>query len=216
MIILIGLLIGFMACIPPGPVNIVIISQAMKCGFLRGFVAGLVASTLDGVYCLLAVLGLSQVVGTLNKYRPAFKVGAAVILAVLAWRTYRQSKEYREPIVPVLPPPVSARPLVGIFFLYVTNPALYAFWLGTAGFISGHGYIRHHKIMAFFFAGAVWVGCVLWYLILNHYVAKYHHLFSPKTYQRIFLVLALVLLVFSVVTAASAFPQVHLWARKLL
>lgn len=210
MIILIGLLIGFAACIPPGPVNIVIISQAMKRGFLHGFVAGILAGTLDGVYCLLAVLGLARVAGYMNKYQPVFKVAAVFILAAIAWRTFRQSRAYREPSVAAPPAAVSARPLVGIFFLYVTNPSLYAFWLGTAGFVTGHGYITQHKLTAFLFAAAVWVGCLLWYLILNHYVAKYHHLFSPKTYQRIFLALAIVLLVFSVLTAASLFLPFHM------
>jgi L-lysine exporter family protein LysE/ArgO len=207
MVILVGALIGFAACIPPGPVNIVIISQAMKRGFLHGFVAGLVASTLDGAYCLAAVLGLAGVVGYLNRFQPILKVVAFFILAAIAWRTFRQSREYRGPIVAVPPAAVSARPLIGIFFLYVTNPSLYAFWLGTAGFVTGHGYITRHRPTAFIFAAAVWAGCVLWYLILNHYVAKYHHLFSPKTYQRIFLALAVVLLVFSVITAVSVFVK---------
>jgi threonine/homoserine/homoserine lactone efflux protein len=210
MVILIGVLIGFAACIPPGPVNIVIISQAMKRGFLHGFVAGLLVASLDGVYCLLAVLGVASVVGYLNKYQPVFKVAACLILAAIAWRTFRQSREYRAPRVAAPPSAVSARPLVGIFFLYISNPSLYAFWLGTAGFVTGHGYITHHRLTAFLFAAAVWVGCILWYLILNHYVAKYHHLFSRKTYQRIFFALAIVLLAFSVLTAASIFLPFHI------
>jgi L-lysine exporter family protein LysE/ArgO len=207
MIILVGALIGFAACIPPGPVNIVIISQAMKRGFLHGFVAGLVASTLDGAYCLAAVLGLAGLVGYLNRYQSILKVAAFFILAAIAWRTFRLSQEYRRPVAAAPPAAVSGRPLIGIFFLYVTNPSLYAFWLGTAGFVTGHGYITRHRLTGLVFAGAVWLGCVLWYLILNHYVAKYHHLFSPKTYRRIFFALAVVLLAFSVLTAVSVFVK---------
>ena len=211
MVILIGVLLGFAVCIPPGPVNIVIISQAMKRGFLHGFAAGMLAAALDGTYCLLAVLGLANVVGYLDAYRPVLKIVACVILAMVAWRTYRQSQGYARP-VPATEPiaRASARPYVGIFFLYVSNPSLYAFWLGTAGFITGHGYISDHKTTAYLFAASVWAGCVLWYLILNHYVAKYHHLFSQKTYQRIFLALAVVLAVFSLLTAVSVFIPIHI------
>jgi L-lysine exporter family protein LysE/ArgO len=210
MAILIGLLVGFAVCIPPGPVNIVIISQTMKRGFLHGFAGGLLAATLDGTYCLLAVLGLANVVGYLKTYQPAFKVAAFFILAAVAWRTFRQSREYAQPAAAAPPASASARPYVGIFFLYISNPSLYAFWLGTAGFVTGHGYITSHKATAYLFAASVWTGCVLWYLILNHYVAKYHQLFSPKTYQRIFLALAVVLMAFSLLTAVSIFTPFHI------
>ena len=59
-------------------------------------------------------------------------------------------------------------------------------------------------------AAAVLAGCLLWYFILNHYVARYHRLFRPKTFQRIFLALALVLAVFSVLTAVSIFVPLHI------
>ncbi len=210
MAILIGVLIGFAVCIPPGPVNIVIISQAMRRGFLYGFAGGLLAATLDGTYCLLAVLGLANVADLLSSYRSILKVVAFFILAGIAWRTFRQSRAFG--LLPAAVPPAraSARPFVGIFFLYISNPSLYAFWLGTAGFVTGHGYITTHKTVAFMFAAAVWTGCVLWYLILNHYVAKYHRLFSPRTYQRIFMVLAAFLGVFAVLTVVSIFVRIHI------
>lgn len=210
MTVLIGLLIGFAVCIPPGPVNIVIISQAMRRGFLHGFAGGLLAGLLDASYCLIAVLGMANIAGYLNAYQAAFKVAAALILAGVAWRTYRQSREYGGLNGPAPPAAASARPYFGIFFLYVTNPSLYAFWLGIAGFVTGHGYIAAHRSVAYVFAGAVLAGCLLWYFILNHYVARYHRLFRPRTFQQIFLALALVLAVFSVLTAVSIFVPLHI------
>lgn len=210
MAILIGVLIGFAVCIPPGPVNIVIISQAMRRGFAHGFAAGLLAATLDGTYCLLAVLGLAKVIGTLDAYQAVLKVAAFFILTAISWRTFRQSRAFGLLPVAAPAPRASARPFVGIFFLYVTNPSLYAFWLGVAGFITGRGYITSHNSVAYLFAAAVWTGCVLWYFILNHYVAKYHRLFSPRTYQRIFTVLAAVLAVFALLTAVSIFVPLHI------
>jgi len=59
--VLIGILIGFVAAIPLGPVNVYVISQAIKRDFLHGFMAGLTSAVLDFVYCLVAILGLTQV-----------------------------------------------------------------------------------------------------------------------------------------------------------
>lgn len=49
-IIFLGLLIGFLAAIPLGPLNIYAITQALKHDFLRGFSPGLTASFLDVIY----------------------------------------------------------------------------------------------------------------------------------------------------------------------
>jgi L-lysine exporter family protein LysE/ArgO len=210
MTILIGVLVGFAVCIPPGPVNIVIISQAMKRGFLHGFAAGLLAAVLDGAYCLLAVLGMANVAGYLNDYQVVLKAVAFLLLAAVSWRTFRQSREYGRLAAQAPPAGASARPFVTVFFLYISNPSLYAFWLGTAGFVNAHGYITAHRSAAYLFAASVLAGCVLWYLILNHYVARYHRLFKPKTFQRIFLGLAAVLMVFALLTLASIFLPLHI------
>jgi len=50
-IILIGLLIGFVAAIPIGSLNVFAISQVLKHNFLRGLLSGLTASFLDIIYC---------------------------------------------------------------------------------------------------------------------------------------------------------------------
>jgi threonine/homoserine/homoserine lactone efflux protein len=210
MAFLIGLLVGFAVCIPPGPVNVVIISQAMRRGFLHGFFAGLLAAVLDGAFCLLAVLGMANVALYLDQYQAILKILAALILASVARRLFRQAREYGLRTEPAPPEAASARPFVGIFFLYVTNPSLYAFWLATAGFVTGRGYIAAHGSAAYIFTGSVFAGCVLWYLILNHYVARYHRLFRPKTFHRIFLALAAVLAVFALLTAVSIFVPIHI------
>jgi L-lysine exporter family protein LysE/ArgO len=210
MAVLIGVLIGLAVCIPPGPVNIVVISQAMKRGFLHGFAAGLLAAVLDGTYCLLAVLGMANIAEYLNAYQAVLKIVAFLVLAGVAWRTFRQSREYGRLAVSAPPAGASARPFFTVFFLYVSNPSLYAFWLGTAGFVTGHGYITSHRSVAYLFTASVFAGCVLWYLILNHYVARYHRLFRPKTFQRIFLALAVVLMAFALVTAVSIFIPLHI------
>ena len=210
MAVLIGVLVGLAVCIPPGPVNIVVISQAMKRGFLHGFAAGLLAAVLDGTYCLLAVLGMANIAEYLNAYQSVLKIVAVLILAGVAWRTFQQSREYGRLAIAAPPAGASDRPFVTVFFLYVSNPSLYAFWLGTAGFVTGHGYITSHRSVAYLFTASVFAGCVLWYLILNHYVARYHRLFRPTTFQRIFLALAVVLMAFALVTAVSIFIPLHI------
>jgi hypothetical protein len=61
MFIFTGLLIGFIAAIPLGPINVFVISQTMKRDFFHGFIGGITACVLDAAYCLMAILGMSQI-----------------------------------------------------------------------------------------------------------------------------------------------------------
>lgn len=208
MYILIGLLIGFLAAIPLGPVNVFVISQALKRDFLHGFMAGITAAVLDTIYCLVAIFGLSQVTFGLNlvKFLPFFKAFAALVLGILGFRMYQQSKTYTEPQPPKNMTSFSPRPMLGVVLLYVANPSLYAFWLAVAGMVSHYSWMASGVGSArIFFAVSCGFGGIVWYFVLTHYVVTHHHQFQPTTFQKIFLVLAIILFAFSAYTVASIF-----------
>jgi arginine exporter protein ArgO len=208
MYILIGLLIGFLAAIPLGPVNVFVISQVLKRDFLHGFMAGITAAVLDTIYCLVAIFGLSQVTFGLNlvKFLPFFKVFAALVLGILGFRLYQQSKTYTEPQPPKNTTSFSPRPMLGVVLLYVVNPSLYAFWLAVAGMVSHYNWMASGVSSArIFFAVSCGLGGIVWYFVLTYYVVTHHHQFQPTTFQKIFLVLAIILFAFSAYTVASIF-----------
>ena len=208
MYILLGILIGFVAAIPLGPVNVFVISQALKRDFLHGFMAGITAAVLDTLYCLVAILGIAQITYGLNKFLPVMKVFAALLLTFLGYRLYVQSKTYHETKPPNKMTPFSPRPMFGVLLLYVTNPSLYIFWLGTAGFVTSHYFVAETGKTPIFFSIACGIGGVIWYFILTRYVATHHHQFKPRTFQRIFLVLAVILFVFAAYTLFTVFFNV--------
>jgi threonine/homoserine/homoserine lactone efflux protein len=208
--ILLGILIGFVAAIPLGPVNVFVISQALKRDFLHGFMAGITAAVLDTIYCLVAILGIAQVTYGLAKFLPAMKVFAALLLTFLGYRLYVQSKTYHETKPSNKMASFSPRPMLGVLLLYVMNPSLYIFWLGTAGFVTSHYFVAQTGKTPVFFSIACGIGGVIWYFILTHYVATHHHQFKPRTFQRIFLVLAVVLFVFAAYSLLTVFINVKL------
>jgi threonine/homoserine/homoserine lactone efflux protein len=202
--IIFGLLIGFLAAIPLGPVNVFVISQTMKRDFFHGFLAGITAAVLDTVYCLIAVLGVSSITSLLNRFLTPMKVFAALLLFLFGVRLLIQSKK-AEAIRPVNKngAAFSPRPILAVFALYVSNPTLYLFWLATAGMVTSHNWTHNTFLYALIFAVACGAGGALWYLVLTHYVAKHHHQFSTRTFQRIFLVLGIVLFAFAAYALAS-------------
>ncbi len=210
MYVLIGLLIGFVAAIPLGPVNVFVISQAMKRDFFHGLMAGLTAAVLDFTYCLVAILGLTQVTALMNRWLVVLKTVAAVFLFLIAGRLFQQSKEYKEALPAKQNTSFSPRPMLAVLALYISNPSIYFFWIGQAAWVTSHGWVQDSAVNAVIFALACGSGGALWYIILTRYVSKYHHQFSARTFRTIFLVLAVILFISAVYTFLSIFVHIKI------
>jgi L-lysine exporter family protein LysE/ArgO len=212
MYIFFGLVIGFLAAIPVGPVNVYVISQTMKRDFLHGLMAGITTAFLDAVYCLVAVIGVSQITYNLNKYQNIMKAVAAFVLLVLAFRLSRHSLSYKEEqaLAPKVPSSFSAKTILGVVALYVSNPSLYIFWLGVAGFLTSHYWIKESGASPWLFAVSCGTGGFLWYFTLVRYVATKHHQFSVRTVRRMFVGMAVILVVIAVYTVLTIFFKIKL------
>ncbi|MDD8025953.1 MAG: LysE family transporter [Acidobacteriota bacterium] len=206
----IGLLIGFIAAIPLGPINVFIISQTMKRDFFHGFMGGITACVLDTGYCLVAILGMSHITSLINRWVILLKAVAALFMFAISVRLYFQSKKGRKPKSEKIEVKKSPKPILAVFLMYISNPTLLAFWLGTAGMVTSHYWVTNDGLTPYLFALACGLGGVLWYFILTRYVAKYHHMFSPKTFRRIFVGMALILFTFGAYTFASIFVDLKL------
>jgi L-lysine exporter family protein LysE/ArgO len=210
MYVLIGLLIGFIAAIPLGPVNVFVISQTIKRDFLHGLMAGITTAFLDTTYCFIAIIGVSQVTFNLNKYLPVMKVLAAFVLLVLAFRLAQHARKAKEPQPPKIQSSSPAKTIVGVVILYVSNPSLYFFWLAVAGLVTSHYWVSDTGTSPYIFAICCGAGGALWYLILTRYVATKHHQFSPRTFQRIFWAMAAILFILAIYTLLTIFFKIKL------
>jgi len=144
MIIFLGLLVGFVAAVPIGPLNIFVISQALKHDFLHSFLPGLIASFLDVIYCFAAIKGISYVSFTSTRFSSLMKFIGAVLLTAISIQLIKQSKIPDEKtFVRRSPNSTYSRPILTAFFLYVSNPILYAFWLAAAGILTAHQWVTN-------------------------------------------------------------------------
>jgi L-lysine exporter family protein LysE/ArgO len=206
MFILVGLLIGFVAAIPLGPVNVFVISQTLKRDYLHGLMGGLTTAILDFLYSLIALAGFFHIRSALDsRVMIVMKGFGAVILLVLSYRLILTAKRF------VLPAPgekvqaLSVRPLVGVFLLYISNPTIYAFWIAVAGTMIGHNVLGHNVWNTVFFSIACGVGSLLWYLILVRFVSKRQNRIRPETFRKTLVLLALALIAFAVYTIGTIF-----------
>ncbi len=195
---------GFVAAIPLGPINIYVVSNTLKRDFFHGAMGGVTAAVLDIVFCLFFLLGIVRVVDIIQRYALILKILAALLLTAIGIRLVLQSRAFTEESWPERPTKISARPAVAVFLLYISNPALYGFWLGAASMATTHGWVKSTS-EAWLFSLAVGLGSVLWYLLLVSYVSRHHHQIRPRTFRKILIGLAVILLLFGGYTFLSVF-----------
>ena len=206
--LILGLIIGFVAAIPLGPINIYVVTQTLKRDFFHGILGGLTAAVLDIIFCLAALIGIGQILAVIQRYSLLLKLLAALLLTAIGIRLILQARRFDESTWGEKPTRKTPRPMLAVVLLYISNPALYGFWLGAAGMVTAHGWVPSRSPKAWLFSLAVGVGSVLWYFLLVRYVAKHHHLIGAKTFRKILVGLAVLLFLFAAFGLASViFPS---------
>lgn len=205
MFILFGLLIGFAAAIPLGPVNVFVVSQTFKHDFVHGLMAGLMTAVMDTIYCLIALVGFFQFKFNLAPYIGWMKGAATLLLIGLGVRLIRQAAKSEIPAVPEKKAIKPSRPLFGVILLYLSNPTLYAFWIAVAGTATAHHMVTNTGWSPVIFAISCGLGSMIWYLLLVRYVAKHQHKIKPSAFRRMLLFMGIALIGFALYTFATIF-----------
>ncbi len=206
MFIPLGLMIGFIAAIPLGPVNVVVISQTLKRDFLHGFLAGLTAALLDFGYCLVALVGFFQIKFSVgSKALSVLKLLAGLILLYISYRLFRTARTFTVNRNSAKGLASTHRPIVSVIALYVSNPTIYAFWFAIVGTVTAHNLVRHDGWRAVVFAAACGAGSIIWYLTLVRYLSRRQSRIRTESVQKIFTVMAVILIGFAVFTIGSIF-----------
>lgn len=206
MFILLGIFVGLLAAVPLGPVNVFVVSQALKRDFSHGLLAGLTAATLDTVFCFVALAGFFQIKLSLPPYATSvLKVTAALIILMLSAKLIHDSRTFSIPRDGDKLPSAAPKPILGVLVLYVSNPTLYMFWVAVAGAVTGHHLVRFGAWTAVAFAAAVGMGSMLWYLSLVRFVSRRQHRIKPETFRKALFYLGLALAAFAIYTLGTVF-----------
>ncbi len=184
--LLVGLVVGFVLAIPPGPIGVAVVKQAVEQKFRAGGELAFGASLMDGVYALAASFASSTIVSALGnamtKNRAValgFQVVCVIALVVLAVHYWRAK--------PKSPPDSArleaaelaheararrlglARPVFVGVLIALTNLASPTF-LPSLVFLSGYlgstGWLPDGALARVAFALGFAGGSFLWFLVL--------------------------------------------------
>lgn len=206
MFVFVGLLVGLVAAIPIGPVNVFIASQTLKRDFFHGFLAASTTALLDVIYCGIALIGFFQL--KIN-YRPeavlAMKIFGGLIIISIGYKLTHDSKKFILPENGNKLPPAASKPILGVIALYVINPSVYIFWAAVASTMTSHEIVSSSSWQSLLFALACGLGAIVWYSTVVSFISRKQHKITPDTLKKILFAFGLILIAFGLYTIASVF-----------
>ncbi|EAL1763634.1 LysE family translocator [Campylobacter jejuni] len=165
-----GVFLGFGVSVPFGPVNILILTYALK-AFKNSIAVGLGAFSIDMLYLFLLQFGLLNFLDNVifMRFLAIFGFCFLTYMAYLMLRKKKESlnlehKEFKESFL---------KSYIKGAFLNGSNPFVIGFWLSVASVVlsSDHAYLMTLGLV---------VAILFWVSALAFVVARYSHVFSAK------------------------------------
>lgn len=179
-LLLTGIAIGVAVTAPLGPVNILVIRNAIQRGFVVAFLVGLGAVAADVLYAAAASYGISWVSHLIEDYaRPLMIAGGVLLVVTGVWlarkRVLRVRIEGEEPQTAKL-----IGKMLAAFGLTMSNPGEFFGFIAIFGTMSG--VLRLHEDWARppTVVAGVALGGLLWWLFLGFLVSRLKSRISEK------------------------------------
>jgi threonine/homoserine/homoserine lactone efflux protein len=202
-LIVTGLVIGFIVAAPIGPVNLICIRRTLAFGSLNGFLSGLGGAVGDGVYAAIVGFGLTAISQWIEGYSQALQLAGGALLLGFGVHTYLadplRGKEIGYPADHAPRNSSLLRAFASTFAISITNPAtLFAFaalFTGFGGIVAG---ARASLAQAGFVVSGVLCGSALWWLTLTTVVGFLHARIDARVMRIITHVTGIIVIVFGV------------------
>lgn len=178
--LLVGLVVGFVLAMPPGPIAIACMRQALERQASAGVQLALAAAAMDMVYALLAAWASSALVGLLAGMVTdhagvllAFQGGCVVLLVVLGVRALRSPTPEGNAAVRPQQKPTRRRgatspALLGVLLALtnLANPAFLPALMFVVSLLQARGWVGHDLGANALYAVGFGAGGALWFLLL--------------------------------------------------
>lgn len=128
-----GMIIGFLASLPLGPVGVLCIQRTINKGRVSGIFSGMGAATVDAFFALVAALGLTYIINFIEEQQFLIQVIGGAVLILLGIKIF-----YTNPVKQIRRHRKQKNKLVedffSVLFLTLSNPlAVFLFVAAFAG-----------------------------------------------------------------------------------
>lgn len=205
-----GIVIGFLMCIPVGPINVWVVNTLIKHNFRSAFSIALGGALMDFTYFMVILSGLS-----FFRFSPTtvliLKIIGVLFLLVFGVREIF----YRPKVLNDQEKALKKIPHSSSFFLmgvliYTSNPTLIATMTGLAAMIKSWGLFNEGLVNHTLLSLGLAAGSTLWFFILLKGVMKYQARI-PERFFKVFARSSGVLIVlFSIYMAFNVYKEISL------
>ena len=188
-----GVIIGVTIAAPVGPIGILCIKRTLEQGKWIGFVSGLGAATADGIYGIIAGLGLTVIIHFLTGISIWLQLIGGVFLLYLGIQMLRAKPAHEAAKASRGKNPLKA--YLSTLFLTITNPVTILSFLAI---FAGLG-ITTTEYSSVILAMGVFFGSAIWWLLLSTGIASLSRFIGKKLFQGIHYASGIVLITFALV-----------------
>ena len=184
-LLLSGVIMGLIAAVPIGPVNLICIRRTFAFGPVNGFVSGLGAALGDGIFAAIMGFGLTWIAQLIEGYATIIELIGGALMVWMGWKTFAS---------PPVPRCVDdgdkgtsslLRAMASTFALTITNPVtLLSFGVMFAGLGGLAGGAGSFNDASFVVAGVVG-GSAGWWLVLTTVIGLFHARIDEKAMRLI-------------------------------
>ena len=188
-----GFVFGNAFCWLPGPINLTILNEGARRGFLWAFMIGLGAAVMDVIYCAISFTGFSSFFDH-GMVKATMQVASFVFLLFLGLKFLlarslnvpTKLDAATEKLEAKLGEKIHPRSAFARGFVRVAaNLGVLAAWLVLAATLMSHDWVDDSLVARAACVGGVFVGTVLWFLVLSFAVSRGHGKFSEGTLLRL-------------------------------
>jgi threonine/homoserine/homoserine lactone efflux protein len=201
LVLLQGLVLGFLIAAPVGPIGILCIRRSLTMGRMAGLLTGLGAATADGFYGCVAAFGLTVLSDVLVSQGFWLRLIGGLFLSYLGVKTFLAKPiEAAETVLEQRSTYLSL--YASTVFLTLTNPLTILMFAGVfAG--SGLGAAGDYVTAALLVTG-VFFGSALWWFLLSFGASLFRAKITGSNLRYLNRISGLILLIFGVITLHSS------------
>ena len=198
-----GIIVGFLASIPLGPVGVLCIQRTINKGRTSGVISGMGAATVDSFYALVAAFGLTYIINFIVEqqfYIELIGGGVLIFLGAKIFNTnpIRQIRRHRRKKNRLI------EDYFSVFLLTLSNPL--ALFLFVAAF-AGMGMVDsdNSSFKSSFIILGVFIGAMIWWFALTFFINLFRKKFRLKQLWWINKIAGLIIVIFGAAAMVYVF-----------
>ena len=168
----IGLVIGFLMCIPIGPINIWVINTFIRRGASQALSIALGGSIMDFIYFYVILSGISLFTISDNAIFLFKSAGIALIFILGVKELVSKAKEIEVKQSSQSPVRLASGFILGVI-IYTSNPTLIITMTGLGAFVKSLQLFELSQLNIFLASIGLAIGSYVWFVLLVFVTAKY-------------------------------------------